>query len=119
MLVAEQEGCRLLAEVFVARGFPVVRDIPFDENGVSFDIDGWNAEHRVGFEYRTSEAGDKDDLSLDELALLAERMEAGELFIFVIDDTSIEAKDDLRLYANAFLDEVERRRGGNKAGARR
>ena len=108
-MLLEEEGCRILADVFAKRGFPVVRDIPFVEAGVSFDIDGWNAERRVGFEYRTSEAGDKDDLTLDELGLLAERMEAGELFIFVIDDTSIESADDLRAYAEAFLDEVERR----------
>ena len=113
-MLREEEGCQILAEVFAARGFPVVRDVPFDEDGVAFDIDGWNAEHRVGFEYRTSEAGDKDDLTLDELALLAERMEAGELFLFVIDDTSIEAAADLRAYAGAFLDEVARRGGARR-----
>lgn len=108
-MLLEEEGCRILGEVFTKRGFPVVRDVPFDESGVSFHLDGWSDEHRVGFEYRTSEAGDKDDLTPDELGLLAQRMEAGELYIFVIDDTSIESADDLRAYASAFLDEVERR----------
>lgn len=108
-MLAEEEGCRILAEVFAARGIVVERDIPFSEGGVAFDIDGWNAERRIGFEYRTSEADDKDDLSLSEIELLAERMEAGELFIFVIDETSVEGEAELRVYANAFLDEVERR----------
>ena len=109
-MLLEEEGCQILAGVFAKRGFPVVRDVAFAEGNVAFDIDGWNAEHRIGFEYRTSEADDKDDLTLDELAELAERMEAGELFIFVIDDTSVIAAADLAAYANAFLDEVQRRR---------
>ena len=118
-MLREDQGCQILAGVFAARGYPVKRDVPFAEGKVSFEIDGFNAEHRVGFEFRTDEAGDKDDLDDDELLELARRMEAGELFIFVIDDVSVDSEADLAQYAHGFLNEVERRvgKGGKKGRA--
>jgi len=110
-MLREDQGCQILAGVFTARGYPVKRDVPFAEGNVSFEIDGFNAKHRVGFEFRTDEAGDKEDLNDDELLELAHRMEAGELFIFVIDDVSVDSEADLAQYAHGFLDEVERRCG--------
>ena len=50
------------------------------------------------------------DLRPDEMAKLVARMEAGELFFFVIDETVIESEEDLVWAAGRFLDEVERRR---------
>jgi hypothetical protein len=115
-MLREDQGCQILAGVFAARGYPVKRDVPFAEGKVSFEIDGFNAEHRVGFEFRTDEAGDKDDLDDDELLELARRMEANELFIFVIDDVSVDSEADLTQYAHGFLDEVERRVGKGQKG---
>jgi hypothetical protein len=118
-MLREDQGCQILAGVFAARGYPVERDVPFSEGTVSFEIDGFNAQHRVGFEFRTDESGDKEDLSDDELLELARRMEAGELFIFVIDDISVDSEADLAQYAHGFLDEVERRRSVDKKGRAR
>jgi hypothetical protein len=109
-MLTEARGCQILAEVFADRGHPIARDVAFDDAGVSFVIDGWCAETRVGFEYRTHAAGDKVDLDDEELLRLGEAMEQGLFFIFVIDEDDVGSADDLRLYANAFLDEVERRR---------
>ena len=110
-MLDEAAGCDVLARVFAARGFSIQRDVTFSEGDVEFVADGWDPDARVGFEYMTHEAGDRRDLTDDELARLGARMEAGELFFFVIDEMEIATADDLEWAANHFLDEVARRRG--------
>lgn len=111
-MVREAEGCEILQAVFTARGYNVQRDVSFAEADVSFDADGWDPAARVGFEYLTSEAGDRDDLTQDEMAALAARMERGELYFLIVDERDVDAPETLRWAADRFLDEVERRRGG-------
>lgn len=111
-MVREAEGCEILQSVFAARGYPVLRDVAFAEGGVTFDADGWEPAARVGFEYLTSEAGDHEDLTADEMAELAARMDRGELFFLILDAVEVDEPDLLRWAAHQFLDEVERRRGG-------
>ena len=110
-MLSEQEGCDVLARVFVERGFAIARNVLFDEDGVSFHIDGWDAQQRVGFEYLTEEAGDHEDLSPDESGKLAVRMERGELFVLLVDEAWNDDAGTLATAAHAFLDEVARRRG--------
>ncbi len=110
-MLDEDAGCAVLARVFAARGFSIQRNANFSEDGVAFVADGWDAQARVGFEYLTHAAGDRHDLTPEEMATLAARMEAGELFFFVIDEVEIASADDLEWAAHRFLDEVDRRRG--------
>lgn len=110
-MLSEDQGCRVLEEAFQRRGYPVVRNALFDEAGVQFEMDGWNADARVGFEYLTRSEGDHDDLTQAELAVLIPRIEAGELFVLVVDESQVAEPEDLRFAAERFLDEVERRRG--------
>lgn len=114
-MLSEAQGCAILADVFHARGYTIARDVDFDEDGISFNIDGWDAAARVGFEFRTSEAGDKDDLTVDEWALLAAAIERGELYVFVIDDVTVVDEADLRVYADRFLAEVAVRQAATRA----
>ncbi len=109
-MITEAEGTACLAKVFRARGYTIVENIDFTEGDVSFNIDGWDAKARVGYEYRTSQAGDKEDLDADELLSLAARMERGELFIMIVDDTLVRHSEELAEYAERFLDVVERRK---------
>ncbi len=109
-MLTEARGCQILAAVFADRGHPISRDVDFDDAGISFVIDGWCEKSRVGFEYRTHAANDKVDLDDNELHRLGEAMDQGRFYILVIDEDDVGTADDLRLYANAFLDEVERRR---------
>lgn len=101
----------MLHAVFTERGFTIEENVAFAEGGVSCDLDGWDAAARVGYEYRCHAERDHDDLDDTELAVLATRMERGELFILIIDDDDIADADELRGYAEAFLNEVSRRRG--------
>lgn len=111
-MLTEAEGCAVLAQVFAARGYAIARDVPFAEGGVRFSMDGWDAQARVGFEFLTREAGDHDELSAGMMTELAERMERGELYVFLLDEIEVVDADELAWAANAFLDEVARRGGG-------
>jgi len=94
-MLREAEGCEILHAVFRARGYQTRADVAFAEEGVEFDADGWDPEARVGFEYTSSESGDHDDLSPDQLVRLAARMDRGELFFFIIDELEVPDGDRL------------------------
>lgn len=104
--LSEIEGCDLLARLFRARGYACQRNVRFREYGVEFDIDGWDARARVGFEYLTSEDEDHDDLSLVEYKALMDEARRGGLSLFVIDEVEPISAADLEEKANEFLDEV-------------
>ena len=104
--LSETEGCALLARLFKARGYAIVRNVMFHEYGVSFHIDGWDAKARVGFEFLTSEDEDHDDLTLSEYKTLMMAQQQGELSLFIIDEVEPLSAADLAATANAFLDEV-------------
>lgn len=111
-MLGEAEGCEILHAVFRGRGYRTRADVEFAEDDVAFNADGWDPDARVGFEYLSSEAGDRKDLSPDEMARLAARMDRGELFFFIIDEAEVPDAATLRWAAERFLDEVARRRGG-------
>jgi len=110
-MISEADGCLILARVFETRGYQITRDIQLILDDVEFTADGWDPAARVGFEYMTREAEDHLDLTPAELVVLGERMERGELFILIIDESRIEAAEDLESAALSFLDEVALRRG--------
>lgn len=116
-MLTEKDGVTLLTAAFRARGYAIVNNVVFDEDGVVFDLDGWDAASRVGFEYRTSEADDKHDLGDDELAVLGARIERGDLTLFIIDDTRIEDDKALAEHAARFLDLIAERAPPAKAKA--
>lgn len=117
--LSEAAGCALLARIFRARGYAIRRNVPFREYGVSFDIDGWDAKARVGFEFLSSEQEDHDDLTLREFERLKDAEQRGELAIFIIDEVETLSATGLSEAAEAFLDDVARirrpRRTASKA----
>jgi hypothetical protein len=84
--VSETRACDLLARVFRARGYAIVRNVMFHEYGVEFHVDGWDAGARVGFEFLSSEDDDHDDLTLREYKTLMDAQQRGELSLFIIDE---------------------------------
>lgn len=100
--VEERVACARLKARFEAAGFHIAENVLFDEDGIHFDLDGFDAERRVGYEYVTEEAGDSWDVDADVRAKLAERQKTGELYILVVDETdekTLEAKIDAFLAA--------------------
>lgn len=106
-MLSEKDGVTALTRAFRDRGYDIENDVAFDEEGVVFDIDGWDAAARVGFEYRTSEADDKHDLTDDELGRLGARIERGELALLIIDDTRVPDAATMDDIARRFLDLIE------------
>ncbi len=104
--LSETKACELLARLFRARGYAVERNIPFAELGVSFHIDGWDPQARVGFEFLSSEDEDHDDLTINEYQTLMAAQQRGELALFVIDEVEPLSAGELRKAAEDFLDEV-------------
>lgn len=111
-MLSEADGCELLHTVFRARGYRTQADVLFAEDGLEFHADGWDPDARVGFEYLTSESDDHHDLSAHEVTRLGDRMDRGELFILIIDESEVADAATLRFAAERFLDAVARRRAG-------
>ncbi len=82
----ERAACAQLKRRFEAAGFRIKENQTFDEGGIRFDIDGFDAARRVGYEYVTLEAGDGWDVDGDVIAALAERRRRGELHVLVVDE---------------------------------
>jgi hypothetical protein len=118
-LLSETKACDLLARLFRSRGYTIARNVPFREYGVSFHIDGWDAQARVGFEFLTSEDEDHDDLSLEEYKTLMAAQQRGELALFVVDEVEPLSTADLTEMTEEFLEEMAAAVAARKAGRRR
>jgi hypothetical protein len=105
----ERAACALLRARFEAAGFHIEENQIFDEAGIKFEIDGFDAERRVGYEYLTAEAGDGWDVGDDVIAELEARKQRGELFVLVIDEREAPDAEALGERADAFLDELRER----------
>jgi hypothetical protein len=105
----ERIACALLKQKFEAAGFFIEENQPFDENGVQFDMDGFDSKYRVGYEYVTREAGDDWDVDGAVISALEDRMKKGELYVLVIDEAN--APDERSLYKaiNVFLKDLKDR----------
>lgn len=118
-LLSETKACDLLARLFRARGYKIARNIAFREYGVSFHVDGWDAQARVGFEFLTSEDEDHDDLTLREYQTLMAAQQRGELSLLILDEVEPLSVLDLQTTAEEFLDEVAAAAAAQKASRRR
>jgi hypothetical protein len=114
--VTEQDACTLLKQRFEAAGLQIASGVAFDEDGVQFEMDGFDAARRVGFEYVTAEAGDSWDVGGDVIAELAARRKRGELYVLVVDEGDAPDAKSLGAAADTFLAEL--RRDGVLGGAR-
>jgi len=109
-MLTEAEGCAVLKRAFVARGYAIAENVAFDEEGVRCHWDGWDAAARVGYEYLTREAGDEREFPPEALAALEARMERGELYVLLVDESAISTEADLVWAAEGFLAQVSRRK---------
>jgi len=100
----ERKACSLLKARFEQGGFHIEENRAFDEAGVQFEIDGYDPERRVGYEYITEEAGDGWDVDGAVIAALDAKRKAGELHVLVVDER--DAPDDASLSEaiDAFLE---------------
>lgn len=101
--MTERDACALLKARFEAAGYTIAENQPFDENGIAFEIDGFDATARVGYEYVTDEAGDTWDVDDAVVAALAAQLRAGTLSVLVIGENDAPDAASLARAADAFL----------------
>ncbi len=104
--MTEHDACALLKARFEQAGFEIAENVPLAHGKVRFEVDGFDAEKRVGYEYLTAEAGDSWDVDGDVIAELSKLRLAGELFIFVIDEADAPDADTLGSAADMFLTQL-------------
>lgn len=105
----ERSAGALLKQRFEAAGFAIVENVAFDEDGIRFEIDGFDRANRVGYEYITDEAGDGWDVDGQVVAALAKRHADGDLHVLVVDENDAPDEAALGERADAFLAEVKKK----------
>jgi sugar phosphate isomerase/epimerase len=103
--LTEDEGCALLKARFEAAGFSITEHHPFQELGLELTLDGFDVERRVGYEYVTTEAGDREEFTPEVLTRLEDALRAGELTLLLVDEAQVDARA-LDLAAGRFLRRV-------------
>lgn len=104
--VEERAACAQLKRRFEAAGFRIKENQTFKEDGVWFEMDGFDAARRVGYEYVTAEAGDGWDVDGEVIAALTERRKRGELHVLVVDEADAPDAASLDQAIDAFLAEL-------------
>jgi hypothetical protein len=116
--MTEQSACALLKARFEKAGYAISENVAFDEDGVAFEVDGFDAAKRVGYEYITDEAGDTWDVDNEVVAKLAARRDAGELFILVVGESDAPDAAALGRAADLFLGQLAEIEGDGKKPAK-
>lgn len=107
--MTEADGCALLLRAFTSKGLAIQERFAFREDGVEVELDGWDPARRVGYEYITTEAGDRFEFTADTIAKLEARMANGELYVLLVDEHDAEGEPALAAAAEGFLAELAKR----------
>ncbi len=99
----ERAGREVLRRCFGAAGLTIQEDVPLDTAHGRVHLDGYDPALRIGYEYITTEAGDREELRPEVVAELEARMTRGELFVLLVDEHDVDAPDDLAFAATHFL----------------
>jgi hypothetical protein len=113
----EATGCGLLKEQFTQAGFDIHENYPLKEDPIRFNVDGFDPVQRIGYEYITTEAGDRSELTPELIAALEAKMALGAtggLYIFLIDELHVSGPDELRHAAAQFIARVKSLRGSQQ-----
>ncbi len=99
----ERDGCAVLKGRFTAAGLSIEEGYRYRAHGVDVSLDGFDPRVRVGYEYITTEAGDRAELTVEVVAELEARMSRGELYLLLIDETEVDGAATLTRAADHFL----------------
>lgn len=100
--MTEAEGCALLKSVFEAAGYQIAERVPLQVGGVRVELDGFDARAGVGYEFLTTEAGDRAEFTAEVVGQLEVRIRRGELALLLIDERDV-TRERLRFAAERFL----------------
>jgi hypothetical protein len=99
----ERQGSDVLTACFAEAGLSIQRDYRFHEGGVDVVLDGFDPAKRIGFEFITTEVGDRAEFTPAVVQELELRMRAEELFLFLIDERDVRGREVLEAAARGFL----------------
>lgn len=102
----ERKACAHLRQRFEAAGFRIEENVDYAEHGLRFDLDGFDAGAKVGYEYVTVEAGDGWDVDEAVIAKLTELRQSGGLHVLVIEEAEAPELADLDRLAEEFFAEL-------------
>ena len=115
----EAAACAFLKARFEAAGFSIVENQTYEDDGIRFEIDGFDPDRRVGYEYVTSEAGDGWDVDDSVIAALAQRRANGTLYVLVVDEAEAPDEAALAERADAFLADLPEPKAAKPAAKNR
>lgn len=104
----ERDGCKVLLRVFQEAGLRIEQNVRFAEGAVEINLDGFDAEKRIGFEYITTEAGDRSEMTPEVVEHLDRRMRSGELHVLLVDENDVVLEEDLVFAAKGFLEHLRK-----------
>ena len=108
-LVREREGAEQLRELFDRAGCAIQMNVPLRLDAGTVTLDGWDPAKKIGFEFITTEAGDRAEFTASVIAEIETRMDRGELYLFLLDEALVPRPESLERAANRFLDTLRSR----------
>lgn len=102
-MIDERTGCAVLREAFEAAGVAVREHCPLDVAGATIHLDGFDPLRRVGYEYITTQAGDRAEITPEIVAELEASMRRGDLFVLLVDEREVASAAVLARAAEHFL----------------
>lgn len=109
-MLDEQKGTALLKERFTKAGYSIQENFAYEVDGVTVHLDGFDPERKVGYEFLTTAAGDREELTPAVVEALEARAEDGKAWILLIDEIEAPEESDLAMAAERFLEQVASRR---------
>ncbi len=109
-MLDERTGAACLKERFTKAGYAIEENFPYDVDGATIYLDGYDPEQKVGYEFLTTEAGDRQELTPEIIALLEARAEDGKAWILLVDEVDAPEVTDLAFAADRFLEQVASRK---------
>lgn len=105
-MIDEESGRRILRRAFSDAGYQIEEDYPLQIAGTVILIDGYDSVRRVGYEYVTTEAGDRRNIDERVLTELNRMNRQRLLHILLLDERFIESEEELAYACDAYLEEL-------------
>src|SRR5688572_23622928 len=105
----ERAGRAVLRARFEAAGLHIAEDHRLEVDGHVVVADGFDAVRGIGYEYLTREAGDHRELAPPVVAALEAHARAGDLILFLVDESDVNDAGELGALADGFLQTLRAR----------
>lgn len=105
-MIDEAQGRQILFEAFTEAGFKIEEDFSFPIAGTVVYLDGYDPGRRVGYEYVTTAAGDRANISERVLEELEQLNAENLVSVLLIDEHFISTAEELLFACRGYLEEL-------------